>query len=280
MHCSAIDISEYRPPSLAVSLFGIAAKGVAGAQMLVAKHRIRAAARPDFINSLPVMISVHVPKTGGVAFRSILHAIYGRTLCLRYGKPDEKEKRDLPVIPANTRCIHGHFASDAFDNILPNKALITWIRHPVQQVVSTYRHFLRNPDPANRSSRMLHDKRLSLREFAALDGIRNITTGYFLKNRRLDDFFFLGITEHFDLSIALFLSLMGIKMDLRMPRLNADRFRRRASVLPEEDLRQISLLNRQDIEWYEEALRQFTKAAGAISPGLPEVREPHPIRHE
>jgi len=248
---------DYQPPLSKFSSTAIAAKLVAGARMIAVRHRIRSAVEQDLIDSMPVMISVHLPKTGGVAFRSILQAIYGRSLHLHYGRKNRNRKFDPSLLPVNTRCIHGHFRSDAFDAVFPHRMLITWVRHPVQRIVALYRHFLRNPDPSNLSSCNLHEKQLSLKAFADLDAVRNVATRCYLAGKKPDDFFFVGITEHFDASIALFLSLMQIRLDLQVPKQNVDRSRFRDLEPTESDLAHLASLNAEDIAWYEEANRRF-----------------------
>jgi hypothetical protein len=248
---------DYQPPLSKFSSTAIAAKLVAGARMIAVRHRIRSAVEQDLIDSMPVMISVHLPKTGGVAFRNILQAIYGRSLYLHYGRKTRNRTFDPSLLPVNTRCIHGHFGSDALAAAFPHRILITWVRHPVQRIVALYRHFLRNPDPSNLSSCTLHEKQLSLKAFADLDAVRNMATRFFLAGKRPDDFFFIGVTEHFDASIALFLSLMQIRLDLQVPKQNADRSRFRDLEPTESDLELLASRNDQDILWYEKAEQQF-----------------------
>lgn len=78
--------------------------------------------------------------------------------------------------------------------------LITWLRDPVERVVSNYHHFLRSPDMRDDCCRALHERRLSLLQFAELDWMRNEATRY-LAGKPLDAFAFVGIAERFEESL-------------------------------------------------------------------------------
>ena len=125
-----------------------------------------------------MIISVHIPKCGGTSFRHVLRDIYGESLWLNYGAIFSQPQAAPGLIPGGTRCIHGHFLGDAFDELVPRPRLVTWLRHPVERVVSNYYHFLRSPDPRDTCCRDLIEKGLSLEQFAELDWMRNEATRY------------------------------------------------------------------------------------------------------
>ena len=85
-----------------------------------------------------MIISVHVPKCAGTSFGRILETQHGDRLWKNYGAIFTREEARKDLIPDGTQCIHGHFFADAFSDLFPAGQLITWVRHPVERVVSNY----------------------------------------------------------------------------------------------------------------------------------------------
>jgi hypothetical protein len=171
-----------------------------------------------------MIISVHIPKCGGISFQHILRGIYGnRRVWLNYGtifdRADAGRLRHL--VPEGLRCVHGHFLSDAFDWIAPDGDRVTWLRHPVDRVISNYYHFLRHPDPANPCSRELWARGLTLQKFAELPLMRNEITRY-LAGKPLRAFKFVGIMERFAESLRLFGGAFGVPVPACPPRENVN----------------------------------------------------------
>jgi len=98
--------------------------------------------------------------------------------------------------------MHGHFLRDAFDSVVPRPRFMTWVRHPVDRVVSNYYHGLRSPDLRDDCCRRLHKEKLSLRAFAELDWMQNLATRY-LAGKAIEAFDFVGIAERSDESRPL-----------------------------------------------------------------------------
>jgi hypothetical protein len=169
-----------------------------------------------------MIVSVHIPKCGGISFQHVLRRIYGRRgLWLNYGAFTNRTEARYELIPAGTQCIHGHFLADTFDDFVPQPELVTWLRHPVERVVSNYHHFLRHPDPGNPCCRALLERRLTLEEFAELDLMRNEATRY-LAGRPVEAFKFIGIMENFAESLAMFGAAFGVAVPEEPPRENVN----------------------------------------------------------
>ena len=170
------------------------------------------------------------------------------------------------LIPPGTKFIHGHFLADAFDDLFPDRRLVTWIRHPVERLVSNYHHFLRSPDMRDDCCRAVHEQRLNLRQFADLEWMRNETSRY-LANKPVEDFEFVGITEQFGASIRHFCHVFGFRNALKLPRenLNPDRTTERYDLSP-GDHAYILERNAADLAWYNRALERFGEAKIADRP--------------
>lgn len=199
-----------------------------------------------------MLISVHIPKCGGISFQHVLRKIYGkRRVWLNYGTFFDKTHARLDLIPRGTLCIHGHFLSDTFDDLVPKPDLVTWLRHPVERVVSTYYHFLRHPDPANSCCRELLEKGLTLEEFAELDLMRNEATRY-LAGKPLSAFRFVGIMERFQESLKIFGENFGITVPFEPPHENLNPLRTTTDYpISSRTYERILALNHRDLPMYE-----------------------------
>ncbi len=197
-----------------------------------------------------MVISIHIPRCGGSSFRRVLEDIYGKErVQLRHGNPVSPS-----WVPWRTACVHGSFPSHAFDTQYPNASLVTWLRHPVERIVSQYHHFRRQPDWTHPACQALRDRRLTLEEFAALPSARN-EMERFLAGKPLAAFHFVGILERSAESLRLFGQTFGRDVPAVLSRENAnpDRDDERY-YLPGGLAEHIEALNRSDLDLYENAV--------------------------
>jgi hypothetical protein len=212
-----------------------------------------------------MIISVHVPKCAGTSFRHVLAELYGSRLWLNYGTIFNREQFRADLVAPEVQCIHGHFFADAFDGLCAQRRLITWVRHPVDRVVSNYYHFLRSPDMRDSCCRILHERRLSLREFAALDWMRNEATRY-LAHKMVGEFAFVGIAERFEESLRIFGDEIGWLGTLEAPCVNTNPDRTTPNYdLSTEDYDYILGLNTSDFAWYSEALLRLDSRVADVA---------------
>ena len=230
-----------------------------------------------------MIISVHVPKTAGIAFRTVLKHIYNDNIYFDYEtnyaftdpyKDSLKESffkffgqtkmflKGHYSLRLTDRCIHGHFASDKYDLIFPGSKKVTWVRDPVERVVSHYYYWQRHPDRASYVCNALHREKYSLLEFASLDAIRNYQTK-FLRGQSVDEFSCIGIQEHFNESLKQMLQCLESNIDLneipllknKNPKKELNEFYK----IPENERKIIKELNHIDYQLYNLALDKFHK---------------------
>ncbi len=159
-----------------------------------------------------MIISVHLPKTAGISFLRALEYHFKAQL--------HKDYADMPIntpvlirnrlalqaslnwqtqLNKDIACIHGHF--------MPLKYLlyqiehpcyfITWMRHPVDRLISHYHFWNRNVhDNIGALHRKVIEERWSLEQFAFSKEMRNLYT-QFLWGFPLEQFDFIGITEFY-----------------------------------------------------------------------------------
>ncbi len=211
-----------------------------------------------------MIISIHIPKTGGTSFRNALEQVYGTGLWLNYG-----DDFSFDAVPPGTECIHGHIPGDAYTHVFPGHQVATLVRHPVQRVVSNYYHLLRSRDPQHPAGHLLRRERFSLLDFAGDESVRNEATRY-IARREPEDFDFVGITERYEESLLLYAKTFGTRRPLPLYHDNTNLSRRS----PEEDYGispgeydAIAQLNLDDMLWYQRALEHFerTLASGLLA---------------
>ena len=156
-----------------------------------------------------MILSVHIPKTAGVSIRNILKEHYGAGFVLHYWQITDAWGRTLEAVPAEAACVHGHYQTDALTQQFPDATLITWVRDPVDRVASSYFHRLRDPDWQHPVCVELHQKKLTLVQYAALPLVQNEMTRFF-GSKRPEDFAFIGIVEDFERSLTYMEHLLGV----------------------------------------------------------------------
>lgn len=212
------------------------------------------------------LISVHIPKSGGTSFRNTLMSAYGendviRLDILRRKKGDRvlinREPWKAQHLPQDIRVVHGHFSRKQLTEqfaINPATPAITWLRNPVDRVISNYfysieqlaRHMGDNPEGLE----LLEKLQKSILEFAQDPRNRNRITD-FLDGMDLEQFRFVGLMEHYQEDLDDLGQLLG--WDTNLTALHENRTGQKREV--HEELRaMIADLNRDDVNLYEQAL--------------------------
>lgn len=208
------------------------------------------------------LISVHVPKTAGTAFRRVLEQVYGfESVIVDY--PGEHRKRfnnQWEGRKSKIKVIHGHFGVEKYEKFFPKAKKIAWIRHPIHRLISHYFFWLNQPldKIENSSQRLLVENQISLLEFAKLPDIKNITSR-FLNRQKITDFYFVGIQDFFQED------LIDLKEKLGWDSFNSEYTNKNTYSKYEENLQkilsdqklihQLEEINSQDIELYNAALK-------------------------
>lgn len=168
-----------------------------------------------------MIVSVHIHKNGGMQFKNFLLKTFGKELCLEYGKDSailerffSGGQRPQPKVDdyQKYKIVHGHFLANNFDSF-ENVELITFLRDPAQRLVSNYYFFKRNFYNHSPICHMIKDG-LTLEQYIDLESSKNVQS-FFLADKSLDDFAFVGILEEYENSIALMKKIFDIKFDVK-----------------------------------------------------------------
>jgi len=177
------------------------------------------------------LISIHVPKTGGTSFGSVLDDIYGRSNVFRdYSdrvlSPGSlvrenysvwfKTDRVQTVRKVNTgrfRVVHGHFLLKKYSGLYSTARRVVWIRNPVDRLLSNYYYDRwRRGDIEPFEQYVLQENRINV--FSEM-----------LDDYTLNDLFFVGVTEFFFEDV----SRLGTLLSWKKLSLGQSRYRRKES---------------------------------------------------
>lgn len=208
------------------------------------------------------LVSLHIPKTCGTSFRNTLKTVYGNKSVKRLDINSKCLKIDQKVyekssLLSNIRIIHGHFKfNSVFEKIELSETtpVITWLRDPVERVISNYFYLKKiiqkkirtSDDDGNLGDRMLK----SLTEYARAEENRN-RISKFLSGAKLEDFFFIGIVENYENDLATLSELLNWE---KYSIFKDNQTSKETPVVSEEDRKLIKSINENDVELYNTAI--------------------------
>ena len=146
------------------------------------------------------MFSVHIPKTGGTTFMTVLASHFGDRLVKDYELPREEVNR---LIGGRTSyCVHGHFWTDKYADV-PDADYVTWLRDPIDRLISQYNFWHNYRFPHDPVWRRVHYDKLDFLSFAKLRYISNEQSRY-IAGKPIESFAFVGLMEMFNEGMELF----------------------------------------------------------------------------
>ena len=222
-----------------------------------------------------MLLSMHIPKTAGTSFRIALQGRFDDGILLAYrgqirakepvvhfdGKLltalDEASKMRLAeyCVENDVQCIHGHFTLPALCQLFPDAKCITFLREPVDRLISAYNHlYTTMPQAAERTS---------FEEFTQNPRTRNIYEQLGVLEC-LDALSFIGVTEQYERSLRLLEHRFPHLGSLVLEEANVSQQKRftKKDVTPEMRAR-LRELNDADVEIYEAARECFEKECAA-----------------
>lgn len=213
---------------------------------------------------LPDLISVHIPKSGGSSFRDFLQSLYGDGLRCMYTEEETAPRlvHEVDIDPAATPCLHGHFHATAFLDRFAKPNLITWLRDPVERLVSAYYQYIRVPeDNLFEFNRRLQQEGWGLMKFAREPEILRLVRWH-INGVPLERFLFIGIMEEYDLSLRVFCELLGVNPPGRISKVNTNPARKEDGyALTRAQRRELEGLYDEEIRLYEQCRDRLRRQA-------------------
>lgn len=178
------------------------------------------------MKAVPLLVSLHMPKTAGTSFAETLRTACGDGYRADYGdlpmQHDAWRRRRDAVrgglalrgrLAADVTCIHGHFLALKYRIAMARQPVryITWLRDPLQRLVSHYQYWRRDYDGSDPAqplrNRMLRED-WSFERFALGPEMRNVYRQY-LWGFDLARFDFIGITEQYEAELERLRPILG-----------------------------------------------------------------------
>ena len=173
-----------------------------------------------------MLIFVHIPKTAGTTFKNLLGNAgiqHNEVIDIDSDITDVKynTRRGLPgavsVNPGSSiKVITGHFSASRILSILPPNLngieLISWVRNPIQRMISNYHYYLKG-------GTYYGERSLASRKYDIIDiktycthVDKNNTLNQFI-DIPIDKFKFIGISEHFEKELIRFKDVSGLDLN-------------------------------------------------------------------
>lgn len=217
------------------------------------------------------IIFVHQAKAGGTTLVHSLMETYGRESMFH-----DEDARELTNMPSCKRriaaiiqpyrnysdrekygVIHGHFIIAKYKVAFPSAFYLTFYRHPLERVVSTYRYWLRTPQLAATQPlcRWLHAKKPDISEFAVQ---LSADDDHYCRYFDPAPFDFVGITERQDDSMQMLkLHIPELKTDVQPQRQNPEKPVGEKYQLSNSQHEELSEIMKKRMDIYNAALSRF-----------------------
>lgn len=165
---------------------------------------------------MPSIISVHVPKCGGVSFQRWLELALGEGRVIwDYGDGVVNPAAEMnqnptgflakhvakTTLPAGYLAVHGHFWIEKYRSV-EDAMRICFLRDPLQRTVSNY-FYWRTADPREHQfHRRFLEEDWDIVQFARIPEMRYFYRDFYFRNAAIADFDFVGDIARYDSEIA------------------------------------------------------------------------------
>jgi hypothetical protein len=156
----------------------------------------------------------------------------------------------------NYKCVHGHFLPIKYLLLSEKKEVrfITWMRNPVERMLSQYHYWKRSYDPKRSAPhhKKFIEENWSLERFCLGPEFRNIYTQY-LWGFPLQNFEFIGIVEHYQEDF-IFFSRNFLKTSLPSFQINASGAIGSKYTIEDNLRKKIETYHKKDMNLYQDCL--------------------------
>lgn len=156
------------------------------------------------------IVSLHIPKTAGTSLFMAFRNHFGPRLYNYNRNPELLAQVGAAAIRAQFDIVHGHINLADFAGHLDGATLITFLRDPVQRVVSSYLYHTR-PQTTGALADRVRGENMTLEDFAHLPSQQDLQ---FRMTRPvpLDRFDYIGLSERLDTSWDQLSAVLGFEI--------------------------------------------------------------------
>lgn len=222
-----------------------------------------------------MIISLHLPKTAGSSFAKSLEGHFENKLLKDYKDlplNTVEYKRNKDALEASiynaesakftgVECIHGHFLPLKYLllNVQQELTFITWMRNPVERVLSHYYFWKRtyNPSSSPKLHRRVIEEEWTIEKFCLSKELRNLYK-QFLWGFPLENFDFIGIVEFYNQDFKYFCRKY-LNVELEEQKENIGDSNTKKYQIDDEFYEKIKNFHKDDMVLYERALEKRLK---------------------
>jgi len=158
------------------------------------------------------IISVHFPKAAGSSLKDQFVRLLGDAVYLDYARgPLAGDDPCISDFPEGKTLVHGHFPAARYASSAAT--MITFLREPVDNLVSIYFFWRNFKKPTNVLHARFLAERPSLVDFARYPKIRRLMSQTYFGNIDLQRFGFIGFHETREADLPRLSSLIGLPLD-------------------------------------------------------------------
>ncbi len=166
-----------------------------------------------------MIISIHIPKTAGTTLANYFDHSFSRHVYFDYYQHIPRDEDRAQVILHKDflrrfKMIHGHFHYKKYEGIFDDASYITCVRHPVDRMISNYRHILRIKDETKPSYQFMKQNGFDVVTFASFPSMTRAMAIY-LEGKPINEYDFIGLSEELGVTIEMLEVFLNTK--LRLP---------------------------------------------------------------
>ncbi|MFQ5356641.1 MAG: hypothetical protein ACE5DY_09205, partial [Mariprofundaceae bacterium] len=201
-----------------------------------------------------LILSVHIPKTGGITLFNLLEQRFGKGLLTDYPDRQEMEGRTDLV-----EAIHGHFEIADYLKQSPDARIITFLREPLDRALSHYYYWLTPPAHVPKNDpvyiKYFVEQKPDIEKFLMARELCNICTSFLYPLDHPEQFWFMGFQETFSEDIVRLQEMLSMPVK-KQPILNPGRPRPKLDI-PKNVIDEFYKLNWRDKAFYDLMFSKF-----------------------
>ncbi len=196
------------------------------------------------------IISVHFPKAAGSSLKKQLQSHFGDLLVLDYDHdPFVPRGRELTAFPNGKRIVHGHFRAQRYS--APNAYMMTFLREPVDNLISIYFFWRSHPSTHELHSRFLSEKP-SILEFAEYPDFKHLMSDRYFGGFDMRRFDFIGFYDSLARDFVLLSEELGLALDHELHENRTPGWEERGNLMGDQKtMSAIRDTLREDVRFYE-----------------------------